>query len=600
MIPENAAIHKYFVVVGLIVLTLAVYWQVANHAFINFDDPGYVMQNPHVMTGLSADNVRWAFTTIHKSNWHPLTWLSHMVDCQLYGLEPRGHHLTAVVLHVINSILLFLLFARMTGGLWRSAFVAALFALHPLHVESVAWISERKDLLSALFFILTLFAYARYADRPGAGRYLAVIAAFTLGLMAKPMLVTVPLVLLLLDYWPLNRLERGSGRRRLVVEKLPMFALSAVSSAITLYAQTKGGAVSSLQSIAITSRIENSLTAYAGYITKTVWPASLAILYPFPDRIPIGKLVGSMVLLLLVSAAVTLKRRKSPFLLMGWLWFLGTLVPVIGLVQVGVQSMADRYTYIPLIGLFVMAAWGVPELTAEWRRQRTVLAISAALLIAALSICSWLQVGYWRDSITLFSHALSVTHDNYVAHDNLANALVKEGRDEEAIDHFYQALRINPLDDVAHDNLANALSRRGRLPEAIRHYAEASRINPGDARHHSNLGVALQKQGDIGAAMEQYHQAAALAPDDVNSHYNLGVALAGMGNNAEAMREYGEALRLNPSFADAHANLGLVLAKEGRFEEAISHYRESLRLNPSDAIAADGLRRLTNQPRPVQ
>ena len=502
--------YRYVIILALVAATLVSYWRVGNNDFVTYDDLDYVVQNPHVQT-MNYDTIIRTFTSTDNANWHPLTWLSHMVDCQLYGLNPRGHHLTNVFFHIANTVFLFLLFVRMTGATWRSAFVAALFALHPLHVESVAWVAERKDVLSTLFFMLTLLAYARYAERPALARYVTVFCTFALGLMAKPMLVTLPFVLLLLDYWPLGRCafggqtgtEEDPGRGTqsvayLFLEKVPLFLLAAASSCVALYAQKSFGAVVALGLAPFEFRVENALVSYVAYIGKMFWPTGLVFLYP-PVMLPMWQVIGSALLLAAITIAVIRWARPFPFLSVGWLWFLGTLVPVIGLVQVGVQSMADRYTYIPLIGLFVIVAWGVPTLAKNWCHHRRVLAVSAIGILAVFSVCTWRQTGYWKNSIELYSHALKFNNDNYIAHEYLGNALADQGRYEEAISHYEEFLRINPDYEVVHYRLGIALEKLGRIDEAIGQYQEALRINPADSTARSLLETARTKGGMHGS-----------------------------------------------------------------------------------------------------
>ena len=563
------------IVLFLVVATLSVYMRAGGNGFVNYDDNRYVTANPHVATGITPGNVGWAFTTTTASNWHPLTWLSHMTDCQLYGLNPRWHHLTSVALHALNAVLLFLLLARMTHAPWRSAFVAALFALHPLHVESVAWVAERKDVLSTLFFLLTLLVYARYVERPGPARYVPVFCLYALGLMAKPMLVTLPCVLLLLDYWPLGRyrtanparpvlpgdgdsrgkLVNGSSVGRLVLEKVPLFLLAAASGMITVYAQKSGEALASLEVVPYGLRISNAFVAYVAYIGKMFWPAGLSVIYPLPPGVPLWQVAGAVLLLSGISILAILLRGSAPFLLVGWLWYLGTLVPVIGLVQVGIQAFADRYSYIPLIGLFMCIAWAVPEAASAGRRQRALLAASAALVLVVFAAATWRQTGFWKDSRKLFTHALAVTSGNYMAHLNLGTALAEQGNLAEAMDHYDAALRINPNLAIAHFNLGNGLLAQGRRAEAVSQYRAALRINPSYA----------------------------------SAHYNLGVVMAGEGMSAEAIEHFSEAVRIKPDFAKAHVAWGLALSREGRLAEAVSHYYEALRLKPDDAEARKNL-----------
>ena len=442
-----------FLVIGI----LAVYWQVGNHEFVNYDDKDYITENQHVQAGLTLKSIAWAFTSTYASNWHPLTWLSHMLDCEIYGLNPRGHHFTNVFFHILNSILLFLIFKRMTGAFWKSAFVAALFAIHPLHVESVAWAAERKDVLSTFFCMLTMGAYILYVENQGIKKYLLTVLLFTLGLMAKPMLITLPFVLLLLDYWPLGRFNKRSPALQLIWEKIPLFVLTAVSSIVTFLVQQK--AMSSLEVFPITARIFNALVSYLSYIVKMIWPFHLAIFYPYPGMPPVWQIAGACLLLVFISCIAIRTVRRYPYFAVGWLWYLGTLVPVIGLVQVGLQSMADRYTYIPLTGIFIIIAWGIPDLIAKWRYKKIGLFITTTTLISILMICTWSQVGCWRNSITLFSHAINVTENNSVAHNNLGSAFADQGKASETIKHYAEALRIDPMYADAHYNLGNAFTQ---------------------------------------------------------------------------------------------------------------------------------------------
>jgi len=432
----------------LTITTIIVYWQVRTYDFINCDDNLYVIENPSVFSGLTFKNVIWAFTDAHAGNWHPVTWLSHMLDCQVFGLNPGRHHLTNLFFHIANTLLLFLILRMMTGALWQSGFVAALFALHPLHVESVAWIAERKDVLSTFFWMLTMYSYVRYVRAPGLERYWPVLLFFILGLMAKPMLVTLPFVLLLLDYWPLGRFNAGASHKNtsavagLIREKIPLFVFVAASCSITFFVQKSSGAVRSLEDFSFTVRLANALVSYGGYLAKMVWPHSLAIFYPHPGMPSALKIAGACLMLIGISYVAVKTASKHPYMIVGWLWYVGTLVPVIGLVQVGPQAMADRYTYIPLIGIFIMIAWGIPEAVASWRQKRVclpVLGIGAVILLSALT---WGQAAYWKNSHTLFKHAISVTEKNYTIHYNLGIALFDQGGKTEAITHFAEATRL--------------------------------------------------------------------------------------------------------------------------------------------------------------
>jgi len=477
--------------------TLAVYWQVENHEFLDYDDNDYITENHHIMRGVTFENMAWAFTAEVSSNWHPLTLLSHMLDCQLYGLDSGSHHVTNLFFHITNTLLLFFVLKRMTDALWQSAFVAALFALHPLHVESVAWIAERKDVLSTFFWILTMWCYVRYVDRPRVNRYLLVVLFFMLGLMTKPMLVTLPFVLLLLDYWPLKRFQfRQPGKLRLILEKLPLLVLSAASCFLTYFIQHRWGAVEPLSVHPLTVRIANVLISYIAYMGKMIWPFHLAVLYPYSRTFPWWQVSGACLLLVFISLVVIRTVRQRPYLAVGWLWYMGTLVPVIGLVQVGVQAMADRYTYVPFIGLFIAIAWGVPELVARWRHRISLLACISSATLLLLMILTWMQLQHWKDGITVFEHAVHVTNNNMVGHAVLATALISDGQLNEAVIHLNESLRINSEYAMAHNNLGVALTLQGRTAEAIRHYSEALRINPRYSDAYKNLNRALSLQGN--------------------------------------------------------------------------------------------------------
>jgi tetratricopeptide (TPR) repeat protein len=577
---------------ALIVIILAVYMQVGNYEFTNFDDPEYVTENPHVSSGITGKNIIWAFTFVEENNWHPITWLSHMADVELYGMNPRGHHLTNVIIHTVSSLLLLFLLLRFTGSLWQSSFVAFLFALHPLHVESVAWVAERKDVLSAFFWFLTLFLYSEYASKRKLTLYMLSLLTFVLGLMSKPMLVTLPIVMLLMDFWPLDRYrheEQVQGQQRsvigfsftaLVKKKIPFFACSLLSAVITIYAQNKGGAIKSFDMIPFLLRVENALIAYVKYIFKTFWPQDLAVLYPFPFSIPLWEVIGSLLLLLLVSVATFRVRHRHPYLLVGWFWFLVTLLPVIGLIQVGLQSMADRYTYIPLTGLFIMAAWGVPNLTKGLQHREGILSLLAGGVIITSASLTWQQLGYWRDGISLFRHALQCTAGNYAAHNQLGNVIASKGDLDAAIKEYQEALRLDPNFSGAHYNLGRALASEGNLDAAIKEYQEALRLDPNFSGAHNNLGVALAIKGDQNAAIKEYREALHLEPNYFVAHNNLGAALAGEGDLDAAIKEYQEALRLDPYFSGAHYSLGLALSSKGDLDAAIKEYQEALRLDP--------------------
>lgn len=556
---------------AIMVAILIVYWQVGSHEFINYDDNQYIYENPHVTQGITGPNIAWSFTSVEAANWHPITWLSHMADVQLYGMNPRGHHFTNVFIHTAATVLLLLLLFRLSGSLWQSAFVAALFALHPMHVESVAWVAERKDVLSAFFWFLTLILYAAYVAKRKLSLYLLTLFSFVLGLMAKPMLVTLPVVMLLLDYWPLKReflkehqtgqsLDRLSPLMILLKEKIPFFVCTLLSAAITLYAQHDGGAMA--HGLPFGLRVENAATAYVTYLVKVFWPHDLAVLYPLPDAFPLWQVIGSVLILLLVSTVAIWARRRHPYLTVGWFWFLITLVPVIGLVQVGSQSMADRYTYIPYIGLFIMAAWGVPVLAKNLPYRRNLLALLAGSAVMASAIVTWYQLGYWQNSVTLFRHAIQVTPNNYIAHLNLGGAIDTKGDLHEAIKEFREAIPLKPKDPLGHFNLGIALKKAGDVDAAIKEFRESLAIKPNDFEAHASLGESLYKKGELDAAINEYWAALAINPKSFEVHTNLAVCLAGKGDLNTAIKEFRKALAINPDSILARENLETALSKQ--------------------------------------
>jgi Flp pilus assembly protein TadD len=570
--------------------------------FVSLDDPTYVSENPHVKGGLTWSGVVWAFTSGRAANWHPLTWLSHMLDVQLYGVQAGPHHVTSVALHCVNALLLFLVLARATGARGRSALVAALFAVHPLHVESVAWIAERKDVLSTAFWMLTLWAYVGYVRQPRWHRYGLVIVLFALGLMAKPMLVTLPFVLLLLDIWPLGRVAAGAGSSSraespaswrawlpLVREKLPLIALAAMSSLVTFLVQQRGGAVPDRATFPLAGRAANALVAYVAYIGRALWPSGLTPFYPYPQAIPIWSALGALAGLVVVSAFVVRATRRRPYLAVGWFWYLGTLVPVIGLIQVGMQATADRYTYVPLTGLFIVVAWGVPDVLARWRASRSALPSVAVLVLLALVLATRAQAGVWTNSLALWQHALDVAPDNYYAHNALGALQSTQGRAREAVTHFTASIRLAPTFPDARNNLGLALAAEGHLDEAIAQYQVALQLAPTNAEAHNNLGAAFARRGRLDEAAVHYGEAIALDPDAAAPRNNLGQILKTRGKTVEAIAQYREALRLDPASADVYNNLGLALYSQGKPADAIAQYTEALRLDPASADAHNNL-----------
>jgi tetratricopeptide (TPR) repeat protein len=551
----------------LAILVIAVYWQAGSYQFLNLDDNVYVSENTHVAKGLTGPNIVWAFTSVEASNWHPLTWLSHMADVQLFGMNPRGHHLANVAIHAVSTLILFLLLFRLTGAPWPSSFVAAMFALHPLHVESVAWVAERKDVLSALFWSVTLLLYAEYVARRQVLWYLLALFAFALGLMAKPMLVTLPLVMLLIDCWPLGRLSAEHGPRHafakalpLLSEKIPFLVCASGSAIITIYAQNKGGSIASLASAPFKLRVENALIAYITYIGKIVWPQGLAINYPLPLNIPLWQAGGALAVLLLVSAAAIRARRSHPYLAIGWFWYLITLVPVIGIVQVGSQALADRYSYIPATGLFIMAAWGVPVLFKGWRHRRAMLAALAGTVIITAALLTRQQLGYWRNDFTLYQHSLRITAGNFLIHNNLGFAFQAAGNLDAAIPEYKKSIAINPYYKNAHNNLGVALDKAGFQDDAIAEFRLALQIDPDYSEANLNLGGAFANKGYLNDAIQVFEQMVRRKPQNPEAHYNLGLALGLKGNQEGAIREYRETIRIKPDHDQAQTRLRQALA----------------------------------------
>ncbi len=593
----------YLGAVVLLVIVLSVYWQVGGDAFLNFDDDVYVSENPVVLRGLTREGVSWAFTTFHAANWHPLTWLSHMLDVELFGPSAGWHHRMNVLYHLLNTELLFLVLWGMTGGVLRSAFAAALFGIHPLHVESVAWIAERKDVLSTLFWISAMGAYLRYARRPGVGRYLPVAVLLALGLMCKPMLVTLPLVLLLMDWWPLGRMvppdSPGSppwrisvpALRRLAWEKVPLLGLAAISSVVTYLAQARAGAVQPTGFLPFGSRLSNALVSYAMYLVKTAWPASLAVYYPHPASVhggvPAWKIAGAILLLAGISVTVLRLAGRRPYLAVGWLWYLGTLFPVIGLVQVGMQAMADRYTYVPLIGVFIAVAWVIPVAAAGRVRKVALAAMGAT--VAALAVAAWTQAGYWRDNVTLYSRSLAITGENPLVLNNLCLAFTELGQNERAISCYREVLRINPDDAEAWNNLGNAYHGLGQDQQAVGYYREALRLKPDYAKAWNNLGLACYGLARYRESIGYYGEALRIKPDMAEAWSNLGNVYHGLGQSEQAIGYYREAVRIKPDLSMAWYNLGVVYRNLGQYQEAIGCYREALRIKPDNAEAWNNL-----------
>jgi tetratricopeptide (TPR) repeat protein len=608
---HRSRVPQWLIAAGLVAGTALVYASVASFNFVNLDDRHYIHENPEVVSGLSWNSIRWSFTTQHAANWHPLTWISHMADCQFFGLAPGPPHVVNLLLHITSVCVLFVVLRRMMGRVGPSAFASALFAIHPLHVESVAWVSERKDVLSGLFAMLTIAAYAAYASRPSIGRYVLVAVLFIAGLLAKPMLVTLPFVLLLLDIWPLARLETSSPGR-LAAEKVPLLALSGVSSVLTFFAQRHGLAVVGVDTLPPVPRIEHAMISAVIYLRQTVWPANLAAFYPLTAISWLQATLAAAFLIALSVAALHL-RRRAPYLIVGWLWFLGMLVPVIGLVQVGAASHADRYTYLPHVGLFIALAYGAADMTGHLPRQ--VVIGSALGVLLALALTAHGQVAYWANSVALWTRTVDVNPDSYRAHFNLADALMEEnhvapalaeyqrsldlnpdfaraqldlartlaqsGRTAEALPHYEAALRLTPSDPDTLNGYGNALAALGRLPDAARALQAAIRLRPDFAEALSNLGSVLLTQGQTDEAIANYARAAALEPQSADVHGNFANALYLRGRTTEAIAEARRALTLAPNMASAHEILGLALQAAHQPQEAAGELNEALRLEPS-------------------
>jgi Flp pilus assembly protein TadD len=620
-------IQAWLLAVLVVLGTIALYWPATGCDFTNCDDPEYVTANSQVQSGLNGDTVIWAFCNPVVGNWHPLTVLSHMLACQLFGLNPWGHHLLNVLLHALNAALVFVLLRQLSGAVWRSLLVAALFAVHPLHVESVAWIAERKDVLSGFFGLLSLIFYARYAQkrsstegrRSSAGDqilafdprrwtldYHLALFCLTLGLMSKPMLVTWPFVMLLLDYWPLCRIQlhpesvRGSTLNctlnapardlsefgaqlstiwQLVREKIPFFVVAAAASYVTFVVQQQGGAVMPMENLPLGARFGNVLVSYCRYLGKLFWPVDLAVFYPYPGHWPLATVLLAGLLLVVFSLLVIVKRRQYPFLLVGWLWFIGMLVPVIGLVQVGIQAMADRYAYLPSLGLLILAIWGAYELTLRSRYHVIVLSLAG---LAAIALCLGLtrqQLGYWHDSETLLRHALAVTENNSLVHNTLGNAFLDKNRIDDAISEYQEAVRLSPGYAEAHLHLGIALAKKGQLDEAINQFQEVVLLEPNDVDAHYDLATALYNKGRMDEAIRQYQEVIRLRPDDVEAQHQLDKALNQKGQADEAIGQLEEAIRLKPDSVEPYDNLGDAFAARGRFEEAIEYYRQAIQIN---------------------
>jgi tetratricopeptide (TPR) repeat protein len=597
--PHMIRSYRPTLVISLLLTlaTAAAFWQLPGHDFITIDDNVYVTNNAYVDAGLNAKSIRWAFTTVKAEFWHPLTWLSLMADSQLFGVSPGGYHLTNLLLHIINTLLLFFFLGKATGKPWQSGFAAALFALHPLHVESVAWIAQRKDVLSTSFWLLTQWRYAHFVEKPSRSRYGWVLIFFILGLMSKPMLITLPFTLLLLDYWPFCRFQyEGSLRSFLralwpyIYEKLPFFGMAAVAAIATYMAQKYGGGLDSLNPYPLSDRIANALISYGVYIWKMIWPQNLAFFYPFPSKLPIWQLIAATIILGVITALALKSLKDRPYVIVGWLWYLGTLAPVIGLIKIGDFSMADRYTYVPLIGLFIILAWGLPDLLRKWRHKTVALSLSAIFVTGAFAALTWSQTRYWSNSSTLYTHALRVTRDNFLAHYALGNILAAEGKMNEAIAHFAEAVRSRSDKATLRNMLGRALASQGKFDEALPHLTTALQIKPDFAEAHYNIAIALVAKYRYAEAIE--HFSAALmshlrlnqvqGPHNKNGlskYFKQGSVYENAQKIDAAIEQYTRALSVPSEYPAALMKLATLYSAKNDYTAALSLYQ----IDPSPA-----------------
>ncbi len=619
---ETKTVQPLLICLLLVLLSLIAYEPIRHNDFVDYDDVDYVTKNPHVLKGLSKDGLIWSFTeTDLTANWHPLTWLSHMLDIELFATNSFWHHFVNLLFHIANTLLLFGIFRKTTKAVWRSFFVAAVFVLHPLHVESVAWVAERKDVLSGLFWMLTIAAYIAYSQKPNVRSYVLVVLFFILGLMAKPMLVTLPFVLLLLDYWPLGRFEWGQQNNkraccRLIAEKIPLFLFSMVSSIITFAVQRHAGAMIRGENYSFLTRLSNATVAYIGYIIKLFYPLRLAVLYPHPgNSLPVWQPIAASSALILITAIVFRLAVKKRFLLVGWLWYLGTLVPVIGLVQVGSQAMADRYSYLPSIGIFIMLAWGIADVAAGWKYKKVIIGISASVVLVVLLIGTRMQLSYWKNTQTLFEHTLEITKNNFVTHNNYGCYLQEQGELDSAVENFNKALQIKPDYVAVLNNLGMALRQQGKIDEAIVQWEKALELEPYHPNANANLGLALAVKGDYEQAIKHFNitlkirpdfpgvnyilgdiyykmgsydlakvnleRAVRSSPNNITALNYLGAIYAEQGSVDEAIKKWSQVLAIDPNSVYTHLNIAFAQSQNGRHDIAIEHYNYALRINPN-------------------
>ena len=591
----------FFITAAIVTSTLVAYEPIRHNNFVSYDDDLYIMKNPIVTGGITGDSIILAFTKLYAANWHPITWLSHILDYQLFGLNPLGHHLVSVGIHIINALLLFWIVNRLTGTIWASAFVAAVFALHPLQVESVAWAAERKTVLSGLFWLLTMAAYIRYTKQPGLGRYILVLAVFGLCIMTKPIVITLPLVLLLLDYWPLERIRWGQKSKTaakttsnqksagwLIAEKAPLLAMSAILGVLTVIAQQSGGAVSTLDKVPLDHRIGNAFISYVKYIGKLVWPSDMAVFYPpsHSNLLNATMLICAFIFIVISAISIYTGRRRK-YIAVGWLWFAGTLVPMIGLVQVGDQAMANRYMYLPMLGLLIIIALAGKELIAKHPRLKTVAAIMGVISLSCLLVLTRMQVRHWQNSVTLFEYALSVTEDNAITENSYACALFNEDRLSEAEQHFGNALRINPAFDTALIHLARIYLKEGRHNEAISIYEELIKRNYKTAELYYNLAMALGIQEKYSDSIKYFSKSLELNPDDPDTHNKMGIILLAAGKANDSIVQFNESLRIKANQSVVYENLGTAYNQLGKYELAIQNWTRAIELNPGNIDALD-------------
>jgi tetratricopeptide (TPR) repeat protein len=606
-LPQRADRAAILAAIFLVTLAVLPYLQTLRYDFVDYDDHLYVIENPHIEHGLNLSSVGWAFTTFRTGNWHPLAWLSHMLDVDLWGAKAGGHHFTSVLLHSGNTLLLFFVLLRMTGSLWRCALVSALFAVHPLHVESVAWISERKDVLSTFFGLLALWAYLAYARSGSTRKYLLMIGFFVLSLMAKPMLVTFPFLLLLLDLWPLRRWKLWTIEsqmvsslepqpfRRVLLEKVPLFVIAALFSIVAIISQHEGQSIVGLDDIPLGSRLGNTVVGYTFYLSKLLAPLKLTFFYPHPEYWPLSDVALSALFLLIVTVATIVYRRQHPWLLIGWLWFVGTLVPVIGLVQIGWQAMADRYTYVPSVGVFIMIVWSIPAALPS-RFPRTSMA-AAAVFIALFAAKTWRQVSYWKDSRTLFTHAAQATRGNFLAHQYLGNRLEKEEDYMGALKLYRVAAAERPAYAKIniHENIANILIRQGRYTEAMSELKSAIEINPKSSVAYNSMGSVMTAWNENDQAATYFRRAVELDPKNTAAHINYGMASVTLGRWDEAIAQLSPVVRAEPKRLVARTNLALALANRGDPGQAIEELRQVLQIDPKFAAAQEALQKIEAQ-----